>query len=580
MLSTKNHRKLTVMLAFVGAVLITGNALAGDSPKSKLSDQRMAASPEGLMKVLSDISFLTPTAYQSKFNTEKANSIHPFGVGSIAQLLDEKSDPRSDITAAEITGYLKHLTDISLQSKRDGELLWGRIQGTKYERQASNWAAKKLTEFGINDVRKDRIPARRPLWRLDELELTVTSAPTFSTGETYEFKNALTAYQAATTPEGGIEAELIYVGEGTPSELSGRNLAGKMVLLRSKGLPGSLFHSARTAFSRIAIGDYGKPAGVIMWSDVPNATQVAARVGSVGGGENIGLALPWTSINNNDGYYLRKLLDRASRDKPVTVRLNVQGAEEGGDVRYSYNVYGILPGQSGKYILNMTHVDGFLYGIHCNGGAVAMQLAMARHYAKIPQEKRQHGQIFLFVGDHENPGVGATDKFIEANRQLVENDLLMILRPEKPGMIQELDEGWVSSAPSNVGVPGLLMITNRSPLLMELFKQAANNYSISTGDFIYTDPAADETNFHPPYFDHDIISAGWATGTRYYHSSADGEQNLVSSKELEKMARAYAFISDELGHYSKKDFEEDAVPYSAENSIYQSDILKLLFGNH
>ncbi len=155
----------------------------------------------------------------------------------------------------------------------------------------------------------------------------------------------------------------------------------------------------------------------------------------------------------------------------------------------------------------------------------------------------------------------------------------MILRPEKPGMVQQTDEGWIL-ANSNVAVPGILMVTNRSPLIVDLFRQAIKNYSISTADFVYTDPAADETNFHPPYFNGEVISAGWATGTRYYHSTADYEQNLISPHELEKMARAHAFISDELGRYSKADLEEGAVPYRAENSIYQSDLLKMMFGNH
>ena len=35
-----------------------------------------------------------------------------------------------------------------------------------------------------------------------------------------------------------------------------------------------------------------------------------------------------------------------------------------------------------------------------------------------------------------------------------------------------------------------------------------------------------------------------------------------------------------LGQYGKADLEAGGIPYSAENSIYQSDILKLLFGNH
>jgi len=492
--------------------------------------------------------------------------------------LDEATDPRKDIKAEDIQTYIDKLTDISLQSKRDGELLWGRIQGTKYERQASEWIEQELKSFGFKDVRKDKIPARRLLWRLDELALKIAQAPSFEKGESYTFENALTAYQSANTPAGGIEAEVIYVGEGTAAELQGRDLTGKIALVRSRGLPGSLFHSGRTAFSRVVAGDYGKPAGVIMWSDVPGASQVAARVGSASGGEIIGLAAPWTTISNADGYYLRKLLDRATPKKPVKVRLNVQGAEEGGDVRYSHNVYGVIPGKSGKYFLHLVHLDAFLYGIHCNAGSVAMNMALANHYAKVPEEQREHGQIFLFVGDHENPGVGATDIFRDANKDLVDN-LLMILRPEKIGMVQRIDEGWVNAA-TNMPHPGLLMITNRSPLLLDLFKQAATNYSIASGDFYYTDPAADEVNFHPPYYDGGIISAGWATGTRYYHSTADAELNLISSKEVEKMARAHAFVIDSLAGKTKADLEKGAVPYGSQKSIYQSDLLKMMFGNH
>jgi hypothetical protein len=188
------------------------------------------------------------------------------------------------------------LTAVALKSKAEGNLLWGRIQGTQYEREAADWVQAKLQEFGFEDIRKDTVPARRPLWWLDELELTVVAAPGFSSQQEYRFVNALTAYQSATTPRGGIEAELVYVGEGSPAELQGRDLAGKVVLLRSRGLPGSLFHSARVAFSRLATLEK-KPTAVIVWPDVPGASQVAARVGSVGGGENIGLALPWTTIN-------------------------------------------------------------------------------------------------------------------------------------------------------------------------------------------------------------------------------------------------------------------------------------------
>ena len=563
------------------ALLGPAMAFAADSDStSKLSDQRMANSPEALIKALADISFLTPEETQAKLEIEFGDMLQPLNLMQAPQILDPRLDPRADIAASDISEYLDHLTGISIKSKNDGNLIWGRVQGTKYEREASHYVEGKLKEFGFTDVRKDKVPARRPLWYLEHLEATVIAAPGFKAKQTYRFNNALTAYQSATTPKGGIESEVIFVGEGTPAELSGRDLSGKIVLLRTRGLPGGLFHSARTAYSRLAVGNYGKPAGVIVWSDIPNASVVAGRVGAIGGGENLGLALPWTVINNQDGYYLRKLLDRATADEPVRMRLDVQGEEQGPDIRYSYNVYGVLPGQSGKYILHITHIDGFLYAEHCNGGSVAMQMAMAKHYAAQSDESRRHGLIFLFVGDHENPGVGATDKFIEANRKLMAEDLLAVIRSEKPGMVQELDEGWVSGISSNVMTPQMLMVTNRSPLLIDIFREAATTYSIASMDYVFADPASDETNFHPPYFDAGVITAGWATATRYYHTTADYENKLIRPEILEQQGRAYAFVIDELMKYDKADLERGGTPYTAEKSVYQSDILKMLFGNH
>ncbi|MDG1207357.1 MAG: hypothetical protein P8N51_18455, partial [Pseudomonadales bacterium] len=60
--------------------------------------------------------------------------------------------------------YLDHLTGISIKSKNDGNLIWGRVQGTKYESEASHYVEGKLKELGFTDVRKDKVPARRPLW--------------------------------------------------------------------------------------------------------------------------------------------------------------------------------------------------------------------------------------------------------------------------------------------------------------------------------------------------------------------------------------------------------------------------------
>jgi hypothetical protein len=355
-------------------------------------------------------------------------------------------------------------------------------------------------------------------------------------------------------------------------------LSGKIVLLRGRTLPSALQNSARTAYSRLATGAYGKPAGVVVWWDVPDTEQVAGRVGAPGGGDDIGKALPWTTIGNDAGLYLRKLLDRATPARPVTVRLEVQGHMESGEQRISGNTYAILPGQSGDYIVIPTHVDGYFYAIHDNGASVALNLALARHYAKIPFEKRKHGIIFLFQGDHEVPGVGGTLPFIAKHRKLMEEHLLLVLRPEHLGMIRPMDEGMLV-ARSNITDPLMLLVTNRSPQLIELFKKAAMRYGIPMGDVVYIDPAADEAAFHPPYNDLDAISSGWIQTGKFYHSTADVDWGGVDFDQMEKLTRAHAYLIDQLSTVSKGDLKQGGFPVP-EKSIYQSDLLKILMGNN
>jgi len=568
--------------AIISALLFAGTVMGSAGSLAEVggteNKQALATSPEALVQMLENVAFLTPSEYRDRIRAEQGQHAFPVGLEPLPQYLAEEDDPRGDISAGELAQYGKVLVDIATQSRDDGEILWGRIQGTKYERQAHQWIYRQLQSFGIDDVRHDAFPSQFPQWRPTTCNLTVTAAPGFKAGQRYEFSRPITAFISATTPAGGIEAQMIYVGDGTAAELHGRDLGGKIVLLRGRTQPSALQNSARTAYSRLATGAYGKPAGVVVWWDVPNAEQVAGRVGAPGGGDAIGKALPWTTIGNDAGLYLRKLLDRVTADKPVTVRLDVQGHMESGEQRISGNTYAILPGQSGDYIVIPTHVDGYFYGLFDNGSSVALNLALAKHYASIPVEKREHGIIFLFQGDHEVPGVGGTLPFIAKHQKLMEEHLLLVLRPEHLGMIRPMDEGMLV-ARSNITDPLMLLVTNRSPLLIDIFKRAAMQYAIPMGDIVYIDPAADEAAFHPPYNDLDAISSGWIQTGKFYHSTADVDWGGVDFAQMEKIARAHAYVIDQLSAVSKDDLHGGGEPVP-EQSIYQSDLLKILMGNN
>ena len=84
--------------------------------------------------------------------------------------------------------YADVLSGIAIQSRKDGAILWGRIQGTKYERQAHDWIYQKLKSFGIEDVRHDKFPSGFPQWRPTTCDLEITAAPSFADQQRYQFK--------------------------------------------------------------------------------------------------------------------------------------------------------------------------------------------------------------------------------------------------------------------------------------------------------------------------------------------------------------------------------------------------------
>ena len=121
-------------------------------------DTNMAKDPRGLVESVTVPAFLPPNEYNRQFSEASEKRIFPIGIAPLNQPRDDTNDPRSRITAVEIESYSEQLVEFSEQSRRDGNILWGRIEGTKYEQAAHDWIFTKLKEFGIEDVQYDKFP--------------------------------------------------------------------------------------------------------------------------------------------------------------------------------------------------------------------------------------------------------------------------------------------------------------------------------------------------------------------------------------------------------------------------------------
>src|SRR5438128_8443891 len=64
------------------------------------------------------------------------------------------SDPAySKIDGFKIKGYINEVTAISRKSRDDGNQYWGRVAGTSYDKQTTDWVAAQFKRIGLEKVR-------------------------------------------------------------------------------------------------------------------------------------------------------------------------------------------------------------------------------------------------------------------------------------------------------------------------------------------------------------------------------------------------------------------------------------------
>ncbi len=478
-----------------------------------------------------DPSFIVPEKLNAELQRILETRLNSVDLGSRSAQIPG-GDGYEDIKGEDIHRYLEELTQFSQLSKSDGNVLWGRIQGSKYEYQATQHVENYFREWGLDNITVERFPVFRPVWSPTAIELTIKGD---DEQKDVRLMTAMTAWPSGATSEEGLTAPIEYVGLGSPADLRGKDLKGKIALLYVHTFEGVLMHGGYGPAIRLA-KEYGA-AGVILWYDAPgNDTYAGVMYDSVG----IMKETPWTNIGYTDGVYLRKRIEHAPLDNPPMVNLKIVGSMR--EDLTSQNLMAELPGNSDQTIMITAHIDGFFNAALDNGTGVAALMALAKHYSTIPQEQRAYNLFFLVTGDHEATGAGGMLSFIRSHQEFLQNIELTIQLEHlaSPGVSKELN----IITRTNSEAPRMLMITNQSPWLIEAFLEAANRYGIVMQQGSISEYAGDIKGLSIANID--IPAVGWIEIGHYYHNSSDSPE-LISPHALQNMTHAYASIIDKVG---------------------------------
>lgn len=429
----------------------------------------------------------------------------------------------------------KRIVGFSLESLNAGDKVWGRRAATPSFMQTIEWTVNEFRNAGLKNAAVETFAVPAPMWVPQSWKVEVVGDSAFGAGtSTVTLQSAFPQPGGVTIAGGTLTAPVVFVGRATEADLAGRDLKGKIAIVRVRPEP-SLFGSAEQGAAARAV-ERGA-VGVINAIEGPgNALYVDPRFAC-------GKA-PCFIVGGQDGWFLEQVVGKAATAGMLD-RLNVSmqlSAEEKTGLT-SANGVGFVPGASDKRIIINAHADGYFQGGDDNASGLAVLVGLARYFAKQPQPK--HTLMFVASGGHHGPGNGPS-ALVAAHPELKGNTLLIVnlehvayldivrgktRAPNNTGMTWETS---VTDAAKAVGV------TNESPFLVDLWSYAPRCFGVAT--YLSAGPtvSGDLGGYRPlgvPMTQ--MIQSG-----TFYHSSGDVFE-AVPAEGIERAARFHAFLIEQ-----------------------------------
>jgi hypothetical protein len=473
--------------------------------------------------------------------------------------IDEKRVPSQD----EIMGWVDTICEP--ESRRPGEP--GNLK-------AENFIFKKFKEFGLKDVRKE--PVRITLWRADKWSLAVQS----KNGEVVipSFYVLNTGF----TPREGIAADLVYLRKGSVKDFESTEVRGKIAVI-------DMDYATLPVLPLILLKSYYfyDPDESFLWWDAQPATWVRKNWKPNYWEKGIditksaydlaikhgALAVVWilmdqpTNINSyyapydgimkkmpalyvgkHDGRKFREMV----RDGNVRGTLVLNGTKNPGVM---HNVYGVLPGKSRDAILITSHHDSPFKGYTEDGTGMGMVLALAKYFARVPQDEREKTLILMGSAGHFYGSEGIRS-WIEVHRDDYVKDIVLNLNMEHIAAREFIEDEKGSFVDTGLmQTRGIFINNNR--YYKEAIKEALNNNGLGRTLVVAITALGKE----PPGEGRHTHSVGipiihYISGPTYLLVNADS-RDKVNPKELVPAARTFIEIVEKLAVVSRDDLMKE-----------------------
>ncbi len=292
----------------------------------------------------------------------------PVLVLALAPHLMAQPAPAPSIPPASPPSALAHVTMLAKE-------IGPRAAGTEGDRKAIDYVAEQFRRLGYA-VERQAFPFRYfEETRAPQLGVVSAAGPRLA---------PVTMLYSASTPESGVEAEVVAAGLGRQGDFVGRSVEGKIALIER----GEIFFSDKVA-NAAALG----AVAVVLYNNQPGPP----TVGTLRGPSRI----PAVIVSQDEGRALLRQVEGGS----VRLRLVVRTIAE---TRTSFNVIGIKRGvrQPGEIVVVGGHRDSVPVspGANDNASGTAGVIEAARLLAPIRTARTIH---FVAFGAEELGLVGS-----------------------------------------------------------------------------------------------------------------------------------------------------------------------------
>ena len=300
--------------------------------------------------------------------------------------------------------------DLAVQLSEDSSLadseMGTRTAGSDAEHKTAERLKKEMEDIGLTDI--ETFEADVDKWQFNGASIKLD-------GEGKAIK--LHSYATAATSEGGIDAEIVYVDQGTASDYEGKDVEGKIVLFDVNQRDNwwvtypMLEAEHQGAVAVLACSNEGFSE---VNEDAYNANDICGPT-----------SIPTASITQKDSKVIQKKLESGK----VKGHLEVDNiVEEGGT---TMNVVGKIKGKSSDELIAYgAHYDKYFAGFQDNCCAVAASMSIAK--AMIDSGYTPEKDIVFIMHGAEEWGASGTqyDWTTGAWRQIFEK------KPEWQGKMQ------------------------------------------------------------------------------------------------------------------------------------------------